>query len=152
MSADKRGPRKVETGGGAFVGGEVDTGGGDFVGRDSVRPDVRGSVGNLFAGTNEGGSVGQGDSSATEFQRALEEFIEQLKLADLSSGLKKSVIQDTETVAAEAQQEDPDKDLIMHKVDSVSQLLGKMAGAASSLTGLAEFAQRISEWASQLFH
>jgi hypothetical protein len=141
----------VETGGGAFIGGNVDTGGGDLVGRDSIRPVVRGSVGNLFAGTNEGGSVSQGEASVAGFQRALEEFAEQLKLAEMSPGLKKAAIEDVETVASETQQEHPDKDLIIHKVDSISQLLGKMAGAATSLTGLAEIAHRLLEWATQLF-
>ncbi len=28
--------RKIDTGGGAYIGGRVDTGGGDFVGRDKV--------------------------------------------------------------------------------------------------------------------
>jgi hypothetical protein len=151
LSTEKPQPQNVETGGGAFIGGKVDTGGGDFAGRDSVRPVVRGSVGNLFAGANEGGLVSQEDASVAGFQRALEEFAEQLKLAEMSPGLKKAIVEDVETVASETRQENPDKDLILHKVDSINQLLGKMAGAASSLTGLAEFAHRLLGWATQLF-
>lgn len=148
---EEREPRRVETGGGAFVGNTVDTGGGDFVGRDSIKPVVRGSVGNLFAGTNDNGSVSQGDASISDFQEALEEFVNRLKLAELSPSLKKSAIDDVETVAAETREEAPDKELIIHKIDSISQLLGKMAGATSSLTQLAEFAHQLLGWATHLF-
>ena len=148
---EKREPQRVETGGGAFVGNAVNTGGGDFTGRDSIKPVVHGSVGNLFAGTNDGGSVSQGDTSITGFQEALDEFSNRLKLAELSPGLKKSAIDDVETAAAETREEAPDKDLIIHKIDSVSQLLGKMSGVTTSLTQLAEFAHQLLGWATHLF-
>ncbi|MFF7970889.1 hypothetical protein [Streptomyces sp. NPDC007905] len=152
MSAENRHPQHLDTGGGAFVGGNVDTGGGDFVGKDSIKSVVHGSVGRLSVGTTDGAAAdGQGEAAFAEFQRALEDLTEQLKLAEMSPGAKKAVIEDVETVLSETQEEEPDADLILHKVDSISQLLGKMAGAATSLTGIADLAHRLLDWATQLF-
>jgi hypothetical protein len=142
----------LDTGGGAFVGGKVDTGGGDFVGKDSIKSVVHGSVEHLSVGMNEAGMAsGKEEPSVADFQRALEDLVEQLRSAEMSPGLKQAAIEDAETAASQAQEEEPDADLIIHKVDSISQLLTKMAGAATSLTGLAELAQRLAGWAAQLF-
>ena len=37
MTEKKEGPQRIDTGGGAYVGGEVKVEGGDFVGRDQVK-------------------------------------------------------------------------------------------------------------------
>lgn len=151
-SEDRQQPQQVNTGGGAFVGGNVDTGSGDFIGKDSVRSVVRGRVGHLSVGTAGPGAAGsEGADSIVEFRKELAHFAEQLQRSELSPGLKRSVAEDVETVSRQTQEEEPDPELILHKVDSISQLLGRMAGTVTSLTGLAEVSQRLVEWATQLF-
>ncbi|WP_143660423.1 hypothetical protein [Streptomyces sp. JHA26] len=152
VSDDRRQPQQLNTGGGAYVGGGVDTGGGDFVGKDSIKSVVHGSVGRLSVGKNEAGaSGGPDDVSVAGFQEALADFLEQLEQAELSPGLKRSVVEDVETVTSQTQEDEPDPDLILHKVSSISQLLGGMAETVTSLTGLADVAHRLVEWATQLF-
>ncbi|MFF2995153.1 hypothetical protein ACFVTC_11310 [Streptomyces sp. NPDC057950] len=151
-SDDRQQPQHLNTGGGAFVGGNVDTGGGDFVGKDSVKSVVHGSVGHLSVGTTGAGAAGSSDDvSVAGFQKALADFVEQLERAELSPGLKRSVVEDVETVTSQTEEDEPDTDLIIHKVDSISQLLGRMAGTVTSLTGLAEVAHQLVGWATQLF-
>jgi hypothetical protein len=152
LSNERQHRYNLDTGGGAYVGGSVQTGGGDFVGRDSINPTVHGSVGNLFAGANEKGTITQGDRpSLVEFKRALDDFAKQVESAEMSSHLRKAIIDDVDSVASQVElQEEPDKELILHKAESIDRLLGKMATTTTSLTGLAEFAHRIFEWASQL--
>ena len=50
--------RKIDTGGGAYIGGGVNTGGGDFVGRDFIKRDrnVNNSGTNISIGGNVNGS------------------------------------------------------------------------------------------------
>ncbi|MGW6979073.1 hypothetical protein ACWGE1_06430 [Streptomyces sp. NPDC054932] len=151
-SDDRQQPQQLNTGGGAFVGGNVDTGGGDFVGKDSVKSVVHGSVGRLSVGTTGAGADGStADVSIAGFRKALAEFAEQLERAELSPALKRSVAEDVETVASQAQEDEPDPDLIIHKVDSIRQLLGRMADSVTSLAGLAAVAQQLVGWATQLF-
>lgn len=134
------------------MGGNVDTGGGDFVGKDSVKSVVHGSVGRLSVGTTGAGAAGGSvDVSVVGFQKALADFAEQLQRAELSPGLKRSVVEDVETVASQTQEDEPDTELIIHKVNSISQLLAGMAVTVTSLTGLAEIAQQLVGWATQLF-
>ncbi|MFJ6650076.1 hypothetical protein ACIQPS_30955 [Streptomyces sp. NPDC091290] len=151
-SDDRQQPQQLNTGGGAYVGGRVDTGGGDFAGRDSVKSVVHGSVGRLSVGATEtGASESPDDVSVARFQKALADFMEQLEHAELSPGLKRSAVEDAETVATQTQEDEPDTELIIHKVDSISQLLGRMAETVTSLTGLADFAHQLAGWATQLF-
>jgi len=37
VAKEREEPQRIETGGGAYIAGQVDTGGGDFVGRDQVK-------------------------------------------------------------------------------------------------------------------
>ncbi|MCX5386870.1 hypothetical protein [Streptomyces sp. NBC_00083] len=151
-SDDRQRPQRLNTGGGAYVGGNVDTAGGDFVGKDSVKSVVHGSVERLSVGAaGAGAAEGSDDLSVAGFQQALADFVDQLQHAELSPGLKQSVIEDVETVTSQTQEDEPDTDLIIHKVDSIGQLLGRMAGTVTSLTGLTEGARQLIDWAAQLF-
>lgn len=151
VGTEQSNPGKVETGGGAFIAGNVRTGGGEFVGRDSIKPVVRGSVGNLSAGAVQGSAVNQEGPSLAEFQHALQEFAALMQSARLSDTLKNAIITDAEIVAEESQAPAPDKDLILHKVRSMSQLIERMSATTGSLTNLAEFAHRLVGWAGNLF-
>jgi hypothetical protein len=147
VSREEPNPGKVDTGGGAFIGGNVRTGGGEFVGRDSIKPVARGSVGNLAAG----GTINQTGPSIEEFRQALQDFAAQLQSTPLSETLKNSIIADAEIVVAESRAPEPDKDLILHKVGAMSQFVERMSATTGSLTELTEFAHRLVEWAGNLF-
>ncbi len=151
MGTERPQPGRVETGGGAFIGGSVRTGGGDFVGRDSTMPVVQGSVGNLSAGAVQGGTVNQEAPSLAGFQDLLQDFAAQVRSADLSDALRDALIVDAEVVLEESQAAEPDKDLIVHKVGAISQLVEHMSVTTASLTELATLAHRLVEWASSLF-
>lgn len=150
VSSEKRSPKKVETGGGAFIAGNVRTGGGDVVGRDSIKPVVRGSVRHLSAGA-VGGTVNEDGFSLADFQRALQEFTLQVRSAQLSDTIKNAIIADAELVTEESQATEPDMELILHKVSSMGTFIERMSATTGSLTELAEFAHRIAEWAGSLF-
>ncbi|MGC4795754.1 hypothetical protein ACLQ3H_16775 [Micromonospora saelicesensis] len=150
MGVEQPNSGKVETGGGAYIAGNVQTSGGEFVGRDSIKPFVRGSVGNLSAGTVQG-DVKQEGSSLGEFQQALREFADQVQSAHLSASFKNAIIADAEIVKSESEAPQPDRDLILHKVNSISQLIERTSVTTGSLTELGQFAHRLAEWAGNLF-
>ncbi len=89
MPKNKPAEQKINTGGGAYIGGDVSTGGGDFVGRDKVV--VVGSRGVAIGGnvsgstiiTGDGNVIGQpNDRTLLSLVRQIEDIVNKLPAED----------------------------------------------------------------------
>lgn len=122
MSDDKTGipASGVNTGGGAFVGGNVNTAGGKFVGRD-----------------DRGMTVTEG-ATREQFASLLEEFRGAVARAALPERQARVIEGDVKTVQAEAAEPKPDSAIIQSRIEGITGItgiLGKIGGATESADG-----------------
>jgi len=127
-------PNRVDTGGGAFVGGNVNTHGGDFVGRDKVSVGVQQGV------TVEG------------FARLLAELRQGLPQAGLDHDTTQVVEGDVKVAEEQAQKPKPNGAIILAKLESVTKLLTTAVTASEAAQKLLPVAQKAVQWAGTLFH
>lgn len=123
--------RQVDTGGGAYVGGNVDTGGGDFICRDQ----------NVEA---------QQGVSTEEFTRLLAELRLLLPRAGLDAGVAEVVDADFRVVEEQAAKEKPNGAIILTKLEGAAKMLTALSGAAVAAEKLLPMAQKAIEWAGHL--
>jgi hypothetical protein len=105
MADPKNDPRSVDTGGAAYVGGNVDTGGGDFVGRDQVK------------------MVRQEGVSAAELTKLLAEVRTLLPQAGLRPEEAQAIEGDFRVVEDQAAQAQPKAALIKGRLKGASELI-----------------------------
>ncbi|MEA3278645.1 MAG: hypothetical protein U9Q81_25780 [Pseudomonadota bacterium] len=94
-----------QTGGGAYVGGNVSTGGGDFVGRDQVK------------------TVYQQGASVKDLERLLDEIRDLLPQADLNTELAQVIDADFRMVEDQAAKEHPMGGLIKSRLNGILQMI-----------------------------
>jgi hypothetical protein len=128
-----RQPGRIDTGGGAYVGGDVKAAG-DFIGRDQ-HVEIR--------QTSEGVSL-------EGFLQLLAELRQRVPAAGLDGDTAEIIEGDVRVVEEQVQKEEPRKAIIVAKLKGVTEVLtetGKVAAAAAALVPLAE---KALTWAQQL--
>jgi len=130
------GEQRVDTGGGAFVGGSVSTGGGDFVGRDQT----------ITTKT----TISQG-ATLEQFTTLLSQMRDELAAAGLDEKVQKLIEGDISSTEMEANDSQPSLLVIESKLQGIQSLLGKAAGTGAAVVGLVEIVQRGLDMAQQLF-
>jgi len=126
-------PSRIDTGGGAYVGGDVHAGR-DFIGRDQ-HVEIR--------QTSEGVSL-------EGFLQLLAELRQRVPAAGLDGDTAEIIEGDVWVVEEQVQKEEPRKAIIVAKLKGVTEVLtetGKVAAAAAALVPLAE---KALTWAQQL--
>ena len=127
-------PQHVDTGGGAFVAGDVRVEGGDFVGRDKV----------VTQQAVQGVTV-------EDFLRLLAQVREMLPAAGLDPDTAQVIEGDLEVVESQARQEEPRGAIVLAKLKSVAELLGAAGDAATGIARLLPLIQQALQWAQHLF-
>ena len=126
-------PRRVDTGGGAYVGGNVRAGG-DFVGRDQISMEQ----------TQEGVSV-------EGFLQLLAQLRQGLPVAELDADMAEVIEGDVTVIEDQARKEQPRKAIILSKLKGVTELLTEAGKVATAAAPLVPLAQKALTWAQQLF-
>ena len=140
--------QQINTGGGAYVGGNVDTAGAPFIGRDQVTKATGGSVIN----TGHGNVVGQKQgASLEEFAHLLAEMRKLLPQEGLAPDVVEVIDADFRVVEEQAAKEKPTGAIIVSKLEGAAKMLTTLSGAAVAAQKLAPLAQKAVEWAGQLF-
>ncbi len=124
-------PGKINTGGGAYVGGNVRAG--KFIGRDET-----------ITNAPQGATL-------AEFVRVLADMRAALPQAGLDPDTAEVVDADFKVVEAQAGKEKPNKAVIVSKLEGAVKVLTAAAGAATAVEKLLPAAQKALEWAGQLF-
>lgn len=133
--SDKEQPAAVNTGGGAYIGGNVRVDRGDFIGRDQTVHVT----------------AAQQGISAAEFGRLIADIRGLLPQAGLDPDTAEAVDADFKVVEEQAKKEKPNKAVIAGKLEGAVKMLTAAAGAATAIEKLLPAAQKALEWAGQLF-
>lgn len=134
MKAKEKGQSSVDTGGGAYVGGDVDTGGGDFVGRNQV----------ANIGVQQGAAV-------EEFVQLLGEMRRLLPRSGLDKDVVEIVDGDFREVEQQARKPEPNRAIIWGRLKGAVEALTAAATLAEAGQKLLPMAQKAVEWAGRLF-
>lgn len=150
--------KKVDTGGGAYIGGKVNTGGGDFVGRDknvaagersvSIGGNVTGST--IITGDNNLVQTG-GDVTLEQFTDLIKQMSDLLPKVDLPKDDKSEIQEDLARVQSEAEKPEPNKRILLKRLGSVVEFLANTATVVTAAPQLVEMGQKALEWAKLLF-
>ena len=132
--AKKKQPRPTDTGGGAYVGGDVKAGR-DFVGRDQV----------IISQVTEGATL-------EEFLRLMVELRQALPAAGLDHDTAEVIEADVQVVEEQAQKEKPSAPVIVAKLKGIAEVLAASGAVATAAQKLLPLAQQALTWAQQLFH
>ena len=127
-------PDRVDTGGGAFIGGKVEVGR-DFIGRDQTI---------TVEQTAEGVSV-------EAFLQLLGELRQRLPTVGLDDDTAEIIEADVRVVEEQAGKEEPRKAIILSRLKGVTELLTETAKAAAAAGALVPLAEKAVAWAQQLF-
>ncbi len=136
IEGDVIGTQRIDTDGGAFVGGGVNTGGGNFVGRDQTITTT--------TTTTQGATLEQ-------FATLLAQLRDGLDGAGLEAKIQKVIESDLTGVENEASDPNPSLPVIESKLLSMLSLLQNAARTGAAAIGLVEIVQRGVEIAQQLF-
>ena len=125
----------VDTGGGAYVGGDVNTGGGDFVGRDKKTDNsvsIGGSVSNsnIITGSDNQIKQSQSGTELGDLLKLLQELKAQVADSGLEDHTQKMVEASIDATQVEAQKEQPKGELISSYLNTISGVL-EAAGNAT---------------------
>ena len=134
MTKKKEQPRSIDTGGGAYIGGDVKAGK-DFVGRDQV----------IISQVTEGATL-------EEFLRLMVELRQALPAAGLDHDTAEVIEADVQVVEEQAQKEKPSAPVIVAKLKGIAEVLAASGAVATAAQKLLPLAQQALTWAQQLFH
>lgn len=123
----------VDTGGGAFIGGNVDTAGGDFVGRDQ------------FTLTR------QPDVTLQGFRQLLREIRELVPQAGLDPKCMGYVEGDLQQIEHEIDSERPSAPVLVSKLEGITGIVRSVAGSTEAGRNLLTLLNQGAAWARQLF-
>ena len=146
----KKQPQPIDTGGGAYIGGDVKAEG-DFVGRDQV---IITGDGNVVGDQSSATVIKQVTEGATleEFLRLLAELRQALPAAGLDPDTAEVIEADVQVVEEQAQKEKPSTAVIVAKLKSIAEVLTASGAVATAAQKLLPLAQQALTWAQQLFH
>jgi hypothetical protein len=128
------GNRRIDTGGGAYIGGSVDTGGGNVVGRD-----------------DHSATAVQKGASLDEFRELVAELGRLFREADLRGDAAEVIEGDLQAIERQAATESPSGVVVTSKLSSVMEALKHAAGAAGNLDKIASVASKLGKMATILF-
>ncbi len=153
---DKEG-RKIDTGGGSYIEGNVHTGGGDFVGRDKKVSAPGGiAIGGNASGntmvTGKGNIVGvKGEGIQMEdVLKLVRELRAALPAAGLDADTLAMVDGDVKVVEEQLAKAEPKKHLLLPKLTSVVSTLTGLVGAGEAVQKLLPMAQQAVQWVQQV--
>lgn len=129
------GGQRVDTGGGAYVGGNVTTGSGAFIGRDQI---------NTTTTTTQG-------VTAADFTALIQQLRKQLTAAKLEDDEKEVIQNNIANVEAQLQKPQPKLSLIKSGLTGVKDVIEATAGVGTAALALSTLVQRAIEIAQQLF-
>jgi hypothetical protein len=124
----------VQTGGGAYIGGNVDTGGGDFVGRDQIKTSYR----------QEGASI-------EELRKLLVEARALLPQAGLDTETAEIIDADFQVVEAQAAKDEPRGSLIKAKLKGISEMIRESGKNADAVDKILKVLAKGAAWVGALF-
>jgi hypothetical protein len=133
-TAKKPGDSYVDTGGGAFIGGNVNTGGGKFVGRDDTTTYVQ-----------------QGDRQEGVTLDAFLQLLADIKSQAKQAGLEEGKTRAVEYAETEAKAQYPDRDQIINQLERVDKALKTVGQVTDAGKKLAELVGKAIGWARTLF-
>jgi hypothetical protein len=133
---EQRFDSRVNTGGGAYVRGNVNVQGGDFIGRDQI---------------SNAPSSSQ-TLTRDDFLALLEQIRAELSVAQLDGKARTMVEHEIDSIKEEAQDEKPSPPLIEARLNSIQSVIQKTAGVATATIGLAQIVQQAIQLAQSLFH
>ena len=136
IEGDVIGTQRIDTDGGAYIGGGVNTGGGTFIGRDQTIT------------TNT--TISQG-ATLEQFTTLLAQLRDGLDAAGLDTKIQKVIESDLTGVESEASDSNPSRPVIESKLQSMQSLLQNAARTGTAAIGLVEIIQRGMEMAQKLF-
>jgi hypothetical protein len=127
---EREAPRQVDTGGGAYVGGDVHAGG-DFVGRDQVQ---------ITTGV-----------TVDQFRELLAQIRQEVQQAGLEPDVAEVIDADVRVIEEQAKKKEPNKAIVVSKLASIGEVLKSTAAIATASATLAPLVQKAIQWAGQLF-
>ncbi len=125
--------KSIDTGGGAYVEGQVEIHMGDFVGRDKV-----------VATSSQGITV-------EEFAKLLDQVRQLLPQAGLDSSANQIIEGDFKVIEDEAAKEKPNGAIIKGKLKGVSEMLTNAGGAAEGVEKIVSLLTKAVKWTGTLF-
>jgi hypothetical protein len=128
--AQQEEPRRVDTGGGAYVGGDVHAGR-DFVGRDQIH-------------VTSGVTVDQ-------FRELLAQIRQEVNAAGLEPDVTEVIDADVRVIEDQTNKKEPNKAIVVSKLGSISEVLKSTAAIATASATLVPLVQKAIQWAGQLF-
>lgn len=142
-------PERIDTSGGAYVGGDVQAGR-DFVGRDQV---IITGDGNVVGDRSRATVIKQVTEGATlgEFLRLLAELRQALPASGLDSDTAEVIEADVQIVEAQAQKEKPSAPVIVAKLKGIAEVLTATGAVATATQKMLPLVQQALTWAQQLF-
>jgi len=153
--AEESEEKKVDTGGGAYVGGDVHTEGGPFGGRDQKVEAAEGGV--AVGGNWIQAATRQGVSSA-DLVRLVGEMQQLLPRSGLDAETAEVIEGDFRVIEAQAKKPQPKGQIILSKLKGVTELLTTAVAASEAAQKLLPTAQKLLpmaqqalEWAGTLF-
>ncbi len=123
----------VDTGGGAFIGGNVDTAGGDFVGRDRIT------------------LTRQQDITMRGFRQLLKEIRELVSQAGLDPKCMGYIEGDLQQIEHEIDSEQPSAPILVNRLESITGIVRSVAGSTEAGRNLLTLLNQGAAWARQLF-
>ena len=149
LNSDWERPRQVNTGGGAYIGGDVKVGQ-DFVGRDQI---IITGDGNVVGDHSSATVIKQVTEGATleEFLRLLAELRQALPTSGLDPDTAEVIEADVKVVEAQAQKKQPGKAIIVSKLKGIAEVLTATGAVATATQKLLPLVQQALSWAQQLF-
>jgi uncharacterized caspase-like protein len=127
--------KSVNTGGGAYVGGQVTVTGGDFVGRDKITSEASSSQAMILE----------------DFLSLLERIHSEFQKTQPEAKFHTLVENEIASIKAEAHDEQPSLPIIETKLISLKNLLEKTGSVVVATTGLAKVIQQAIVMAQKLF-
>jgi hypothetical protein len=127
------GSRRVDTGGAAYVGGNVATGGGKFVGRD-----------------DHSATITQQVASLEELRKLVAELGRLLRQANLTGDVAEVIDADFKVIEQQAAKEAPSGVVVKSKLSSVMEALKNAAGAARHVDKIVSLGSKLAKVAMAL--
>lgn len=129
---DKQTDKKINVGGGAYIGGDVFTGGGDFVGRDKVIASgergvaIGGNVSGSTIITGDGNVVGQSIIQIEALVSFLRQIEETAKGLDIQEDDKEEILSDIKRTIQALASTPPNRRIAIKRLSSLIDFISEI--------------------------
>jgi hypothetical protein len=140
----------INTGGGAYIGGNITVSGGDFVGRDQIYISGDGNV----IGDHSSATVVKQNAfnlSRDNFLQLLDRLARVVSYANIDPEIAEAVDSALQSAEIQAQKTEPNARLLLMHLRNVVDLLVTVDGALNVRERLLPLAQQALAWGKQLF-